>query len=520
MPKKIGDIKITEEQMTAVQSMHTSILDKLTGPFAFGPQTEKLLSLLGNASNFVQAVSKYEEFDAEQNMEALQQNGGLIEALTQPVPWGNGDTTYYQFLTQNAPEVKASIDKGLKALNDAADFGWNLDFNAIQANRNAPQQNNINELSGGRLAPDYKAPQLNAGEIINELRQSLNIPSTQGRQQGGVERADSAPKTMSFDALQEKLGQANANLTKISASRVGGLQTVKDPALKSALAKFNTSRLFGQKASTEHQDVSNAVNAMQILKNSSEGSLSASLGQVKDKQEKMQRTVNWMNAAQEMFYQADIYVNQKTPLTFAGRDRRNGAKDLRSIAAQEILAAENAIIKEGGVDMLREVYSGVAEQRGTIAQKNMSVMDISKPAQEVNGRSVEKQVNDQKHEVRRLMLDSLAAHMSKQALENDPRNLEGGNFHNIRTHLEWHTTLSMAIYDHINENWENKAELNKWVQNPEQMIQDIKKIEGFEDIEKKLANHTNRLEHRDKVMNDADKAMNNVNKEKNGRIMG
>ena len=256
---------------------------------------------------------------------------------------------------------------------------------------------------------------------------------------------------------------------------------------------------------------------MVTLKNSGEGSLSASLGQVENRQEKMQRAVQWMSAAQEMFYQADIYVNQKDPLTFAGRDRKNGAKDLRNIAAREIKAAEDAIRAAGGEEMLQEVYRGVAQQKAMAAENLMSRMDISKPTQERNGRSIDKQVEDQKHEVRRLMLDSLAAHVSEMALHDSPQNTAGANFHNIRTHLEWNVKLAMAVYDHIEENWNNKAELDKWVKDPGKMIQDIRTNGDYKDLGDRLMDYTKPLEHRGKVMEDANKA---VKKEQGGRIMG
>ena len=510
MPKKPGDIKISREQQNAVQEMQTAVMNKLTLGFNNYPETQKLFNRLGYASNFANAISADDAYDIEDNMDKLQQDGGLIAALTQPVPWGDGSTSFYQYLTQNDLELKAKIDNGLKALNDIADFKWNLDFKPIQVNQD------ISELSGGRTAPGYNAPQKDAGEIINDLRDSLNIPRTQERQQGAMERQDGS-RQMNFSSLQEKLGQTNTNLAKHTASKVGSLGNINDREIKKALDKFDTKRLFGQRASRSHQRVTDAVNSMVTLKNSGEGSLSASLGQVENRQEKMQRAVQWMSAAQEMFYQADIYVNQKDPLTFAGRDRKNGAKDLRNIAAREIKAAEDAIRAAGGEEMLQEVYRGVAQQKAMAAENLMSRMDISKPTQERNGRSIDKQVEDQKHEVRRLMLDSLAAHVSEMALHDSPQNTAGANFHNIRTHLEWNVKLAMAVYDHIEGNWNNKAELDKWVKDPGKMIQDIRTNGDYKDLGDRLMDYTKPLEHRGKVMEDANKA---VKKEQGGRIMG
>ena len=182
MPKKPGDIKISREQQNAVQEMQTAVMNKLTLGLNNYPETQKLFNRLGYASNFANAISADDAYDIEDNMDKLQQDGGLIAALTQPVPWGDGSTSFYQYLTQNDLELKAKIDNGLKALNDIADFKWNLDFKPIQVNQD------ISELSGGRTAPGYNAPQKDAGEIINDLRDSLNIPRTQERQQGAMER--------------------------------------------------------------------------------------------------------------------------------------------------------------------------------------------------------------------------------------------------------------------------------------------------------------------------------------------
>ena len=478
---------------------------------------ERLFNAGNHVANYAHGAFELNEEKINKALDNMSRNS-LRDALLATVPGMDPPITYYDLFAQD-PETKKAIDDGLKVLNDYADLNWDLSFTVPQENLINTQQDNLlnismesdfSELSGGRVAPGYNAPQQDAGEIINDLRTSLNIPRTQVKENAG-------PASISLASLQEKLGQTNTNLAKHTASKVGSLGNINDREIKKALDKFDTKRLFGQRASRSHQRVTDAVNSMVTLKNSGEGSLSASLGQVENRQEKMQRAVQWMSAAQEMFYQADIYVNQKDPLTFAGRDRKNGAKDLRNIAAREIRAAEDAIRAAGGEEMLQEVYRGVAQQKAMAAENLMSKMDISKPTQERNGRSIDKQVEDQKHEVRRLMLDSLAAHVSEMALHDSPQNTAGANFHNIRTHLEGNVKLAMAVYDHIEGNWNNKAELDKWVKDPGKMIQDIRTNGDYKDLGDRLMDYTKPLEHRGKVMEDANKA---VKKEQSGRIMG
>ena len=95
MPKKPGDIIISREQQNAVQEMQTAVMNKLTLGFNNYPETQKLFNRLGYASNFANAISADDAYDIEDNMDKLQQDGGLIAALTQPVPWGDGSTSFY-----------------------------------------------------------------------------------------------------------------------------------------------------------------------------------------------------------------------------------------------------------------------------------------------------------------------------------------------------------------------------------------------------------------------------------------
>ena len=165
--------------------------------------------------------------------------------------------------------------------------------------------------------------------------------------------------------------------------------------------------------------------------------------------------------------------------------------------------------------MLREVYQQIANDRAEKARTDM-LKQTTVPQMDLSGRSMEKQVMDLKSDVRRLMLDSLAAHLSKEALNNNKADTAENNFHNIRTHLEWDASLTLAVFDHIEKNWDNRSELDRWVSNPDEMIRDLRKNKSLENLDERLTKHDNVLEHRTKVMKDAEKA---VKKQQSGRIM-
>ena len=74
--------------------------------------------------------------------------------------------------------------------------------------------------------------------------------------------------------------------------------------------------------------------------------------------------MEWLGAAQELQYLADKYVKNRTPLTFAGYDRKKGAKDLRTNAQEEIERSVNEITALNNDKIsLGKVYDGIARKK-------------------------------------------------------------------------------------------------------------------------------------------------------------
>ncbi len=479
---------------------------------------ERLFNAGNHVANYAHGAFELDEEKINKALDNMSRNS-LRDALLATVPGMDPPITYYDLFAQD-PETKKAIDDGLKVLNDYADLNWDLSFTVPQENLINTQQDNLlnismesdfSELSGGRVAPGFKMPSYEeVNQAIEDAREAANNYSKGQKSSGGnlgPGISSVEPGVVSFKELERKLNKKSVNLAD------PGLQArnsavINDRGLKKSLDKFNTSRLFGQRDSSTHQQVMDAVNNMQnVKKNFTQGDLHEDImGNVSTGDQKLAKAVEWMTAAQDMFYAADRYVNTKSPLTFAGRDRMNGAKELRDHAARDILAAEEIARTFG---FTKEMYVKVAEKKATDAQLQMAGLDISEPIAEKNGRSVEKQIEDQKHKVRSLMLDSLAAYQSKKALEDRPNSPEGGNFHNIRTHLEWDVTLAGGIYNLINENWGDKVALQKLVNNPEEMIQNLKVIRGLENLENRLSkDHVTPLRHRNETISKVKDTMN------------
>ena len=452
------------------------------------PGVETLLKALDHALNYSHGAFTEKNEEVNKALEEMGKNS-LLDALLKPM--GNSGVTFYDYLTKD-PGDKEAIDESLRQFNKYGDFGWNLSFMEPSANQNEAQQDERERTSGKQ----------------NQAQQNQAGAPEQGRKKKAAVSGE-----MSIDELMQKLDQTTEKGKKLIVSKLGFRPPVGDPELADAMKKFNTSRLFGQKQSRTHKKVNDAFEWLNI--HTVGQNLEEYLRGDDDRKEKLAAAKEQLNAAQEAFYQADIYANQKTPLTFAGRDRMNGAKDMRSIAARKIIEAENAILKTGGKDMLREVYQQIANDRAEKARTDM-LKQTTVPQMDLSGRSMEKQVMDLKSDVRRLMLDSLAAHLSKEALNNNKADTAENNFHNIRTHLEWDASLTLAVFDHIEKNWDNRSELDRWVSNPDEMIRDLRKNKSLENLDERLTKHDNVLEHRTKIMEDAEKA---AKKQQNGRIM-
>ena len=243
---------------------------------------------------------------------------------------------------------------------------------------------------------------------------------------------------------------------------------------------FYTKRasIFKQE-STLHKEVGDAAKELlNFRKEAMQGGVSGpaeSLSKSLDnEQDKMNYAREWLEKAKALHDKADYYVKNKTGLSFAGSDRKKGARDLRKLAKAELDLCYETIDKEGL--SLAKIYKDICAEKDQHA-----IATVSGDTKMMNERT---DADNQK--LFDAVFDELAAVSSnhlimkleekrkaaKVPLKNE--DVRGLDFYSVRDSLMMNMSVRDAVLSYIADNPSSLIRKDMSA-GPEEFINAIKK---------------------------------------------
>jgi hypothetical protein len=191
-----------------------------------------------------------------------------------------------------------------------------------------------------------------------------------------------------------------------------------------AITKFNTARasIFKQESKTHARVRVAAQNLKRLREDMGAANPTSHFVKLKDVKDKKEFVKKWLDAASTLANEADNYIGKKNPYTFAGKDRKSGARNLKQLADNEIRICEGAIEKQSTKNRfdVGDVYLEIASDKFRNAMNIVTDHNnYQVPVEEKDGKSVEKQIKEQKELIRNAILDAVAASTSQKKLGAD-----------------------------------------------------------------------------------------------------
>ena len=321
------------------------------------------------------------------------------------------------------------------------------------------------------LLPDKQKFEQYTRESISQLTSYIGSPEAfyqKGSQlKAGAKKAEAlgfvSNPIKKYPVITEAAKEELASRKKEPAAAAGTVrkQTNKETirSYNAALEKFNTSRAsFFKQESRTHERARLAAETLRDLRTQLDIT-NPSSHFVKLSEEKKQREFakKWLDAANTLSYESKRYISKKSPLTFAGRDRKAGAVDLKKLAANEIRLCENAITARAEKTdfTVKDIYLDIAKEKLHLATDAIRNADFSLPEGPLDGKSVADQMKEKKESVKQAICDAVAASASQKQLGAGDGQNTAANYYALRRHLEQNALFQQAVTAYLDkpENW-------------------------------------------------------------------